>query len=131
MTVDTESKLGERELDILSVLWQLGRASVAEVHAALQNRGHQVAYTTIQTMLNRLEAKGIVSRDISSRTHYYRPILKQRTVLSRAIQRVADRFFEGSVSALASHLVGYNLSRKQLGKIKNLTHDLEKKKSKQ
>ena len=69
--------VGERELDIIQALWECEEGTVAEVHARLVARGHDVAYTTVQTMLNRLEAKGIVARDSSERAHRYRTILDE------------------------------------------------------
>lgn len=94
--------LGERELDIMQQLWRLGSATVGEVHQGL---GDGVAYNTVQTMLNRLEEKGLVRRDASDRAHRYRPLLKEQTAVGGAIRRLATRFFDGSAEALATRLV--------------------------
>jgi predicted transcriptional regulator len=110
--------LGERELDIMQALWRLGTASVAEAHAMVVADGGEVAYTTVQTMLNRLEAKGLVARDAKERTHRYRPLLEQPTVVRGAIQTLARRFFEGSREALAIHLVESGLTREQVARIR-------------
>jgi predicted transcriptional regulator len=113
-------ELGERELDIVQVLWRLGKATVTEVHQALINHGSNVAYTTVQTMLNRLEAKGLVARDHSERAHKYRPLIKEPTVVGSAIQRLTSRFFKGSPEALATHLIEEDLSAEQLERIQSL-----------
>src|SRR4051794_11390493 len=102
---DITKRLGERELDILQVLWDLGEATVAEVHAALIERGHEVAYTTVHTMMTRLESKSVVRRDESERAHRYRAVLKQPSAADGAVRWLADRFFRGSVARLATHLV--------------------------
>ena len=115
-----KAKLGERELDIMQVLWQSGSATVAEVHQSLQNQGEDIAYTTIQTMLNRLEGKSLVKRDDSDRAHRYRPVLKEPAAVNRAIQKLAERFFSGSVEALATRLVEKDLSLAQLKHIQEL-----------
>lgn len=112
--------LGERELDIMQVLWQRGKATVTEVHQALVEEGRNVAYTTVQTMLNRLEAKRLVARDDSERAHKYRPLLKEPTVVGGAIQRLTNRFFQGSPEALATHLIEQGLSSEQLDRIQAL-----------
>jgi BlaI family penicillinase repressor len=112
--------LGERELDIMQVLWQSGAATVAEVHKALLNKRDDIAYTTVQTMLNRLEGKGLVKRDDSDRAHRYLPVLKQTAVVNRAIQKLAERFFSGSVEELATRLVEKDLSREQLDHLQQL-----------
>ena len=120
MKMGPKHKLGERELDIMQVLWQSGSATVAEVHQSLQNKRDDIAYTTVQTMLNRLEAKGLVRRDDSDRAHRYLPVLKEPAVVNRAIQKLAERFFSGSVEALATRLVEKDLSLEQLEHIQKL-----------
>ncbi|HKR02857.1 MAG TPA: BlaI/MecI/CopY family transcriptional regulator [Pyrinomonadaceae bacterium] len=120
MTAKSRQRLGERELGIMRALWQKGRATVAEVQRELIDEGSEVAYTTVQTMLNRMEAKGLVARDDSDRAHRYRPLLKEPTAVSGAIRRLTDRFFSGSVEALATRLVEKELSPEQLERIQAL-----------
>ena len=112
--------LGDRESDIMQVLWDLDRpAPVAEVHQALVDQGHDVAYTTIQTMLNRLEAKGRVQRERKGRAHHYTAAAARETVARAAVSRVLERFFDGSAAALATHLVG-ELSRDELDRVRDM-----------
>ena len=120
MKMGPKHKLGERELDIMQVLWQTGSATVSEVHQSLQNKRDDIAYTTVQTMLNRLEGKGLVRRDDSDRAHRYLPVLKEPAVVNRAIQKLAERFFSGSVEALATRLVEKDLSLEQLEHLQQL-----------
>ena len=120
MKMGPKHKLGERELDIMQVLWQTGSATVAEVHQSLQDQRHDIAYTTVQTMLNRLDGKGLVRRDDSDRAHRYLPVLKEPAVVTRAIRKLAERFFSGSVEALATRLVEKDLSLEQLQHIQKL-----------
>jgi predicted transcriptional regulator len=115
-----KQKLGERELDIMQVLWKNGSATVSDVHQSLLAERGDVAYTTIQTMLNRLEAKGLVARDDSDRAHRYRPVLKENAAVNGAIRKLAERFFSGSVEALATRLVEKDLSREQLDRVQEL-----------
>ena len=120
MTIRSKQKLGERELDIMQVLWRSGPSIVAEVHQSLLENGDDVAYTTVQTMLNRLEAKGLVTRDDSDRAHRYRSVLKEPAVVNGAIRKLTERFFNGSVEALATRLVEKDLSSQQLDRIQEL-----------
>ena len=120
MTTKSKQRLGERELGIMRALWRKGRATVAEVQRELLDEGSEVAYTTVQTMLNRMEAKGLVARDDSDRAHRYRPLLKEPMAVSGAIRRLTDRFFSGSVEALATRLVEKELSPEQLERIQAL-----------
>ncbi|MEM7357201.1 MAG: BlaI/MecI/CopY family transcriptional regulator [Acidobacteriota bacterium] len=112
--------LGDREADIMQVLWDLDRpAAVGEVQQSLVEQGHEVAYTTIQTMLNRLEAKGRVRRERQGRAYHYTAASQRETVARAAVGRVLDRFFDGSAAALATHLVG-DLSRDELERVQDL-----------
>jgi BlaI family transcriptional regulator, penicillinase repressor len=113
-------KLGERELDIMQVLWQNGTASVSEVHQSLLKKRGDIAYTTVQTMLNRLQVKCLVKCDVSDRAHRYQPVLKEPVVINGAIKTLAERFFSGSVEALATRLVEKDLTVEQLDRIQKL-----------
>jgi predicted transcriptional regulator len=104
----------------MQVLWLSGSASVAEVHQSLLNKRDDIAYTTVQTMLNRLEDKGLVRRDHSDRAHRYLAVLKEPTVVNQAIHKLAERFFSGSVEALATRLVEKDLSHEQLEHLQEL-----------
>ena len=99
--MDTAS-LGERELDVMTVLWQRSSGTVAEVQEALSAT---LAYTTVLTMLRNLEAKGFVRREEEGRAHRYFPKVKQRAEQRRALRRLIDTFFLGSPEALLSQLV--------------------------
>jgi len=120
MKSKTAEKLGERELDIMQSLWKLERATVSQVQEDLRENGNDIAYTTIQTMLNRLEAKKLVARDDSERTHRYYAILEEPTVASGALQRLVERFFRGSTEALVTRLVEKDLTSEQLERIQSL-----------
>ena len=119
-------KLGERELDLMQSLWKLEKASVAQVQEDLREKGNDIAYTTIQTMLNRLETKSLVTRDDSERTHRYYAVLEEPTVLSNALRRLVERFFRGSTEALATRLVENDLSPEQLDRIQTLIDEHRK-----
>ncbi len=116
----TLEKLGERELDLMQALWKLEKATVSEVQEVLREQGNDIAYTTIQTMLNRLETKQLVARDDSERVHRYYAILEEPIVAGNALQRLIERFFRGSTEALVTRLVEEDLSAEQLERIQSL-----------
>jgi predicted transcriptional regulator len=120
MKEDLHKKLGERELDILEALWQLKSATVAQVQEFLREHGNEVAYTTVQTMLNRLEAKNVVNRDDSDRAHRYIAVLKQPKAAESALKRLTERFFGGSAEALVTRLVEKELTAEQLERIQSM-----------
>lgn len=96
------SPLGERELDVMSVLWELGSGTVTEV---LEHLGVPLAYTTVLTMLRNLEAKQYVSREEEGRGHRYFPRVAQQAAQQNALARLVTSFFGGSPEALIARLV--------------------------
>lgn len=97
--------LGERELDVMTLLWQHSSGTVAEVQELL---GTPLAYTTVLTILRNLEAKGFVRREEEGRAHRYFPRVKQRAAQRRALRRLVDTLFLGSPEALLAQLVDDN-----------------------
>jgi BlaI family transcriptional regulator, penicillinase repressor len=114
----SHTPLGDREMDIMQELWRLGTATVGEVQQGLVAAGRDVAYNTVQTMLNRLEEKGLVRRDASDRAHRYRPLLKEKTVVGGAIRSLTSRFFAGSAEALAARLVESELDDEEIERLR-------------
>src|SRR5215472_8335638 len=91
------------ELEIMSVLWKTGPAGVQTVQANLKTR--ELAYTTVQTMLNVLHRKGRVKRQLKDRAYVYRPALSREKAVSQALGDMLDRFFGGSADSLVLSLV--------------------------
>ncbi len=98
--------LGERELDVMAVLWERGSGTVAEVRAQLEEQqGVALAYTTVLTILRNLEAKEYVSRTEEGRAHRYFPQVGQRAAQQNALARLVSSLFGGSPEALVARLV--------------------------
>jgi BlaI family penicillinase repressor len=93
------------ELDCMNALWPLGEASVKQVQESLMARRPR-AYTTIMTILDRLEQKGIVTRRKVGRAYLYRASLLAAEAQQSAVQQLVAGFFGGSREALAAHLTG-------------------------
>jgi predicted transcriptional regulator len=107
--------LGERELDVMTLLWQHSSGTVAEVQEQL---GTPLAYTTVLTILRNLEAKGFVRREEEGRAHRYFPKVKQRVAQKRALSRLIDTLFLGSPEALLAQLVDdHDLTPEELRRI--------------
>ena len=122
----TRGRISERELDVMQAIWSLGReASVAEIHEAMRLAGSELAYTTVQTMLNRLAAKSQVRRRLKGRAYLYAPAVKEPAAVRVALRSVIDRFFGGSSAELAAHLVEEELSDAERRRVEQL---LEKRK---
>ena len=98
----TEASLGERELDVMAVLWEIGSGTVTEVREHLDA---PLAYTTVLTMLRNLEAKRFVRREEEGRAHRYFPRVQQQTAQRTALSRLVSQLFQGSPQALLAQLV--------------------------
>jgi predicted transcriptional regulator len=110
------------ELEIMSVLWVTGPANVQAVQAGLGSR--ELAYTTVQTMLNVLHRKGRVKRELCDRAYVYRPVLSRQKAVRQAVGDVLDRFFGGSAGSLVLSLVETRrLTPAKLAEIQKLLKD--------
>jgi predicted transcriptional regulator len=94
--------LGDRELDVMGVLWDLGSGTVAEVREKLPA---DLAYTTVLTILRNLEAKELVDHTTEGKAHRYRPRLARKAARQSALSRIVDKLFHGSPEQLIAQLV--------------------------
>jgi len=94
--------LGDRELDVMGVLWELGSGTVTEVREALRV---PLAYTTVLTILRNLEEKRCVSHATEGRAHRYIPRLSEQAARKTAAVRLVDTLFKGSAEQLLVQLV--------------------------
>ena len=108
----------DRELDVMSVLWDVGPATVAEVRERIAD---DLAYTTVLTILRTLEHKGYVSHTEDGRAHRYKPLVKREVAGRTALRRLVDKVFDGSPELLLTQLVSdKNLSDEELRRLRKL-----------
>ena len=100
---NSEQSLTPLELEIMNVLWETGPANVQKVQSRLTARN--LAYTTVQTMLNVLHRKGRVKRRLKDRAYLYQPILSRQKAVTEAVGDMLNRFFGGSADGLVLSLV--------------------------
>jgi predicted transcriptional regulator len=113
----------------MKALWELGKGSVAEVRGELQLRGHELAYTTVMTLLGRLAAKQAVVVDKAREPFVYKPAHRRESVLRERLRDFVREVFDGKADSLVLRLVeDESLSRADLQKIEKLISEAEKKK---
>ena len=111
----------DRELDVMSVLWDAGSATVAQVRERLSD---DLAYTTVLTVLRTLEQKGYVGHTGEGRAHRYRPLVKRAAAGRSALRRLVDKVFDGSPELLLTQLVyDRNLGDEELRRLRKLLAD--------
>lgn len=104
------SQLTSLQLAVLRVLWDGGEMTVGEVLAGLQQE-RPLAFTTVSTLLTRLEKRGILGRRKQGRQFLYFPIKAREATRREKVDELAKDLFDGEVSNLVHHL----LSRKEVG----------------
>jgi predicted transcriptional regulator len=102
---DGEYKLGSTEQEVLQALWGVGRGNVRQVLNEMQSRGRNLAYTTVQTLLTRLEQKGFVKSDKSGMAYIYRAAVNREEVMRSRIRSVVEQFFDGAAAPLVLQLI--------------------------
>lgn len=93
------------ELACLKALWGLSQGSVREVRHFMKTEGkRELAYTTVMTVLGRLERRGVVARSKQGRHFIYIPKVLRQNMRQSAVKELVDTFFDGSESALLAYL---------------------------
>jgi len=119
----TES-LTRLELEIMNVLWTTGAANVQTVQ---QQLARELAYTTVQTMLNILHRKGKVKRTLRERAYFYQPAVSRAQVVRHSLGDMLERMFGGSAESLVMSLVETKrLTPRDLARLQRLVQQAEK-----
>ena len=109
--------LTEQELEIMKIVWGLGRGTVRDVYEALRER-RKIAYTTVMTMMNILEEKGYLRKRAGERAYVYQATRPRGEVIKAMVREFVDRVFNGSAEPLLVHLLrDRRLSPKDLDNI--------------
>jgi BlaI family transcriptional regulator, penicillinase repressor len=98
-------QITDGELSILQVLWDRGEAATREMTEEIYGEVTDPKVATVQKLIERLEAKGCVTRDRSERAHRYRARVSQEKFLRSRLQALADRLCDGAVAPLMTTLV--------------------------
>ena len=110
--------LTRRELDIMSVLWRRGSATVGEVRDDLVD---ELAYPTVQTMLRVLEGKGHVGHTVDGRAFRFHALVEQDAAADSALSRLVAKVYHGSRELLVSRLLAdEDIPADELRRIKKL-----------
>jgi BlaI family penicillinase repressor len=96
-------RLGDLQLRIMRVLWNSRPASVTEVMERLD--GGPLAYTTVATMLRKMEARGLVRHCQEGRRYIYQPAVTAEEVTRSMADDLVQRLFEGNLADTVAHLL--------------------------
>jgi predicted transcriptional regulator len=113
------------ELEILRVLWQRGPSTVRDVHDALSG-SRPTGYTTVLKLLQIMADKGLVTRDVSRRTHVYQAATRQDQTQRQLLDDLLDRVFDGSSSQLVMQaLASGHASNEEIALIRRMLDQIE------
>ncbi|HEY2064376.1 MAG TPA: BlaI/MecI/CopY family transcriptional regulator [Gemmatimonadaceae bacterium] len=107
-----------RELEVMSVLWRLGSATVSDVREQLEE---DLAYTSVLSALQTLEEKGYVRHEPEGRAYRYFPVVEAERAGGSALARIRDAIFHGSAERMFAQLVAdRGLKKHELERMRRL-----------
>jgi predicted transcriptional regulator len=110
--------LAKRESEFMQVLWEHGPSTVGEVKERLKD---ELAYTTVLTILQKLEKKGYVRHEEQGRSHRFMTAISREAAQRSAVRSLAARLFKGSAALLLTQVItDENLSEEDLKRIRRL-----------
>ena len=116
------------ELEVLRVLWDRGPGTVREVMTTL-NKYRPRAYTSVMSLMNVMEGKGLLRSKPEGRAFEYSPRISRNKVQSRMVRELVGRVFDGSASSLVLHLLEQNKADSQeIEEIRKVIAEFEQKK---
>jgi len=117
--------MSESEREVLKALWDHGTGPVRDVVGWLRQAGRDWAYTTVLTLLGRLEAKGYVTCDRSGFAHVFQAAVSREDVVQQGLDALAQEFCNGEPAPLVLALVqGRRFTAKELADFRRLIDEL-------
>ncbi|MHC4406040.1 MAG: BlaI/MecI/CopY family transcriptional regulator [Planctomycetota bacterium] len=112
----------ETEFEVLKVLWEHGPGTVRQVNERLS----QWAYTTVQTLLTRLEKKGYVACDRSGFAHVFEPAVTRDSLLRCRLGELVEQLSDGAATPLVLALVeDHRFTAEEIEQFRRLLDRLE------
>ena len=117
--------ISKSELEILKVLWSHGSGTVRELNRVLGEQGIDWAYTTVLTLLQRMEAKGYVSSEKGQTAYVFRAALSREKLLRLRLWELADEFAGGTATPLVQALVdGHRFTAEEIESFRRLLDEM-------
>jgi len=120
------ARLSSAQLKVMEVLWKLKRATAREITDAM-NEVRFTAHSTVQTLLRRLEKKGVVAHEKIDRTFYFFPVVEKENVKKNSIRDLIDSMFNGEPDSLVAYLIrNEKLPPEKLDEIRGMLNNKKK-----
>ena len=119
-------RLGDLQLRIMKILWERREATVSQVFEELHKQS-SLAYTTVSTMLRKMEARGLITHRAEGRSFLYRARVAEEVVSRSMVDHLVDRIFEGRLIDVVNHLLTTReVSRDELKSLERLIEEKKK-----
>ena len=115
----------EAELSLLNILWQMGPATVRQIHEAVSTT-QKTGYTTVLKILQIMHEKTLVIRDESNRAHVYAAANSEVHTQSSLLKDLITKAFGGSTSKLVMRAIDESTTQEEIEDIRQLLNELEK-----
>lgn len=102
---DGLDELGDLQRLVLDLIWEQNELTVAEARDHLAADGRELAYTTVLSVIQKLEKRGWLEHRRDGRTHVFRAVRSRSEAGRGTVRRVVERLFGGSTSEVMQHLV--------------------------
>jgi len=119
------SDIPAAELEVLGALWRLGSGTVRDVLDDLERQGRRPAYTTVLTLLGRLERRGYARSRRDKVAHVYRPLISREEVAANRLSDLAKQVGEEPVPLILKLVEAQRLSARDIRALRKLLTDLE------
>ena len=100
-----KKEISPAEWEIMNVIWQEGEPVTVRSVVDKAYPKSEKAYTTVQTIMNILTEKGVLTRHKKNRLNYYQPAVTRDATLRNSLSRMSRRMFQGSMGTMASFLI--------------------------
>jgi BlaI family penicillinase repressor len=128
MTEKIPQDVTDAELAVLQALWDRGSATIRQLTDELYPEGSEAHYATVQKLLERLEAKGHVSRDRSGHAHRFRARTDRDALVGHRVRAMAEKLCGGLMAPLLTHLVrAETLSERERKELRDLIDRMDRK----
>lgn len=118
---------GELQIEVMRALWRLGQGGVEDVRRALRPR-RRSAYTTVQTVLNRLSERGLLERERQGKAILYTPKISEADYYSRSVRHTLANASDDARRSVLARLVG-DMKPEELDEIGALAREVAKKRA--
>jgi BlaI family transcriptional regulator, penicillinase repressor len=123
--METFQKPTESELEVLKVLWQMGRATVKQVNEEI-NKTKETGYTTTLKIMQIMFEKGLLSKNADGKQHIFEAKIGEEDTQKSLLNRFIDSTFQGNAMSLVMQALGnHHASEEELSELKKLIQQLE------